>query len=105
MAPVIALNLTLTVPSLTLAPSQMASGKRPAVRSAETCASTFGLLGAESSARTSHLGGPPAWVMVTVHPGGTVPTAALSKPVTSAEHAMTPHNATTPTSFIATLVC
>src|SRR5215212_3424947 len=56
-----ALNFTLTVPSLMLARSQMAKGKRPAVRSVETCAITFGRLGAESSLQTSHAGGPPKW--------------------------------------------
>src|ERR1019366_9302944 len=64
--------------------SQMASGKRPAVWSVETCARTFGLLGAESSLSTSHLGAPPVWVIATIQPAGTAPTVMLSKLMLSA---------------------
>src|SRR5215813_5242546 len=63
----------------------MTSGKRPAVRSVETCASTFGLLGAESSLRTSHFGGSPVCVMATLQPGGATPGVASSKRITSAQ--------------------
>src|SRR6266851_6373472 len=74
-----ALVLTLSSPSLKLALSRMARGKRPSVGSLESCASTFGLLGAELSGRTSHLGAPPAWVIVDVQPGGSAPIGSESK--------------------------
>ena len=59
--------------------SRMARGKRPSVGSLESCASTFGLLGAVLSGRTSHLGEPPAWVIVDVQPGEIAPVGSESK--------------------------
>src|SRR5579859_4384890 len=74
-----ALVLTLSSPSLKFALSRMARGKRPSVGSLESCASAFGLLGAVSSGRTSHLGAPPAWVIVDVQPCGSAPVGLESK--------------------------
>src|SRR6185369_17542183 len=79
------LNLTVTVPSWRLTLSQIANGKRPAVASLETCAKTCGLLGTDSSIRTSHLGAPPLCVMATVQPAGVAPGLTSSKLITFAE--------------------
>src|SRR5262249_39185560 len=66
-------------------PSQIARGKRPAVRSFEVCAKTFGGLGAVLSSAISQRGGSPAWVIATVQPGGTDPSGPDSKPVVTLE--------------------
>jgi hypothetical protein len=83
-SPATVLNLTLTMPSWRVRLLQMAKGNRPAVRSAEICASTLGLLGAESSFRTSHFGGPLRCVIAIVQPGGASATVDLSNEIVSA---------------------
>src|SRR5262245_832490 len=77
--PEIGLNLTVRVPSLTEARSQMVKGNRPALRSVDVCANTFPLLGVESSLRIPQLCGPPWWVIATVQPSGTKPGLNWSK--------------------------
>src|SRR6266576_2575505 len=79
------LKATLTTPSRIVVACQIASGKRPAVRSRDTCARTYGGLGADWSRTISHRGGPPSCVIATVQPVGSWPGAELSNRTTSAE--------------------
>src|SRR6266567_6793993 len=77
--PEMGLNFTSTKPSLRLASSLMQTG----YVASPDCFKTFGLLGAESSATTSHLASPLP-VLVAVQPGGSAPLLRSSKLIVSA---------------------
>src|SRR5205823_724137 len=76
------LNFTSTKPSFRLVSSLMQTG----YVASPDCFRTFGLLGAESSATTSHLGSPSP-VLVAVQPGGGAPVWRSSKLTVSASAA------------------